>query len=358
MCSTWKDFDEADTAARQAHARRIDAVADLLDTYPEASLASMISARSQVSYRTAREWVREACDLRDRPEFAEAYDRGEVSTDQMKALRVLAEPGSDGAWIDCLAGDAGNHDFRINDLERMARRKVAETVERRDGGRYFKMAPTRDERFVRGRFQLHPEEAAALEQQLDARVPDATRFADLPSAHADALTKLVADASDGGGKVTTTVVVRSERRVLDGDSDTPGELSNDTFVPAAVVRDMALTGKVLEVERPTVDLDTKDIPQPVRRWVYHRDEGRCRAPDCPTPTLDLEQHHLVPRSCDGTHHPSNVLLVCVVCHQIKIHRDGWRVVGDAERDLKWIRPDGTVYEPPPILKRARAPDPN
>ena len=363
MSSHWVEFDEADTAARQAHARRIAAVSDLLATSAHVSLVSMISSRCQVSAKTAHAWVREASELRELPDLAEASGRGELSGDQVAALRVLAEPGSDGAWVETLASPIGSQDFRINDLQRMARRETARALEREDGGRYLKMAPTPDERFVRGRFQLHPEEAAVLEHQLDARVPAGTALGGLPVAHADALVALatgVAGASAGGngGRVKATVVVRSDPRVLEGESDAPGELANDTFVSASVVRRLAEEGRVMTLEAPVADPQTDDIPAPVRRWVYHRDRGRCRGVVCITPTLDLEMHHMLPRNQGGTHDPPNLILLCVICHQIKIHRHGWRVVGDAEHTVSWIRPDGTTHKPPPIVKRARPPNIN
>jgi len=360
MRSLLENLDQADTAARQAHAARIAAIGALLGEGVAAPcLVSMVSARCQVSAKTARAWVREATDLRRLPHLAEAAGRGALSGDQVGALRVLAEPGSDGVWVETLASELGREEYRINDLERMARRKTAEALERSDGGRYFTMKPTKDERFVRGRFQLHPEEAAALEQQLDARVPEGTRLHELPAAHADALTMLVADADGGAGgtrKTKATVVVRTDPLVLDGASDAPGELCNGTFVPAEVVRAMASDGRVIELNLTRVNLDTKQIPEAVRRWVYHRDGGRCRAPDCSTPTLMLEEHHIVPRSQGGSHHPSNVVLLCWCDHQVKIHRDGWKIIGNAEQRLVWVRPDGGVYVPPPIVKRARSPD--
>lgn len=358
MSSLWEEFDQADTAARQAHAARIAAIRKLLDEgVPAPSLVSMISARSQVSGKTARAWVREAVGLRERPELAAAARRGEFSDDQVGALRVLAEPGSDGAWVEALASDVGRDELRINELERMARRKTAQALERSDGGRYLTMKPTDDERFVRGRFQLLPEEAAALEQQLDARVPDGTRLHDYPAAHADALMQLVADTGGGGGgrRLKASVVVRTDPQVLHGTSDAPGELPDGNFVPARIVREMAAEGKVLELDLTGVNLDTKQLPEAVRRWVYHRDGGRCRAPDCTTPTLMPEEHHIVPRSRGGTHHPSNVVLLCWHHHQVTIHRQGWTLIGDAEHRLTWLRPDGSVHTPPPIVKRARSP---
>jgi hypothetical protein len=248
----------------------------------------------------------------------------------------------------------------------MARRKTAQALERTDGGRYLTITPTADERFVRGRFQLHPEEAAALEQQLDARVPHNTRLHEFPAAHADALMQLDADADADAGRdgtrrrrpTTATVVVRTDQQVLNGTSEAPGELPNGNYVPAQVVRGMAANGRMIELDLTGVNLDTKQIPEPVRRWVYHPDQRRCRGIDCTTPTLLLQEHHIVPIRNGGTHHPANIVLLCWCHHQVKIHREGWKIVGDAQQTLTWLRPDGSVYIPPPIVRRARSPDPS
>ena len=175
-------------------------------------------------------------------------------------------------------------------------------------------------------------------------------------AYADALMKLVGEVASGGkpgpggggSSVKATVVVRAEPGVLEGSSDAPGELRNGSFVPAGVVRGLAENGRVKQLDLTGVRFDTEQMPEVVRRWVWDRDKGRCRGIDCATPTLHLEIHHLRDRRAEGLHHhPSNALCLCWVCHQVRFHREGWRIIGDAERKIQWIKPDGSVYTPPP-----------
>jgi hypothetical protein len=345
MCSEWQEFDEAESAARRGHAARLQAIASLLDDVPAACLAGEIASRAQVTLATARGWVREAEDLRSLPDLAGAYADGAVSQDQVTALRVLAEPGTDGAWLEALDAPDARREFGIANLVRMARRARAQALERSDRGRYLRMSTTPDERFVRGRFQLHPQEGAAVEAALDAFVPAGTRWSEFPKAHADALMRLV---RDGGAGVRTTVVVRAH-------GDGSGELPDGTPLPAGVVDEMAALGRVIEVARPEVG-QTKQIPQAVRRWVWLRDGARCSFPDCTAPPRELEIHHMVQRSRGGTHDPSGLALLCWRCRHVRVHREGWRLVGDAEVTTTWLTPDGEAYTPPPLLHRPRPPD--
>lgn len=68
-----------------------------------------------------------------------------------------------------------------------------------------------------------------------------------------------------------------------------------------------------------------DIPLPVRRAVYERDEYRCVR--CWT-TRDLEFDHVVLWSEGGTHEVSNLRLLCWTCHRERHrHEQGARTDG-------------------------------
>jgi hypothetical protein len=58
---------------------------------------------------------------------------------------------------------------------------------------------------------------------------------------------------------------------------------------------------------------SQDIPPRVRRFVWHRDGGRCTAPGCRS-TRCLEIHHRHPRALGGDHDPANLCLLCSACH--------------------------------------------
>jgi hypothetical protein len=68
------------------------------------------------------------------------------------------------------------------------------------------------------------------------------------------------------------------------------------------------------VEETDTSASSRNIPAPVKRAVYERDQGRCRFEDqngrrC-TETKRLEYHHVKPFGRGGDHRPENVQLRC------------------------------------------------
>jgi len=84
----------------------------------------------------------------------------------------------------------------------------------------------------------------------------------------------------------------------------------------------------------TIDGDTagrasQDIPPATRRLIVRRDRGRCQAPGC-RGSRHLEVHHVVPRAVGGSHHPSNLILLCGGCHT-RVHDGTLHLSGEAPR---------------------------
>jgi hypothetical protein len=154
--------------------------------------------------------------------------------------------------------------------------------------------------------------------------------------------------------VRATVLVAAQADTIQGQDDQPGVLLNTGHpVPAGVVRELAGRGRVIEVDVAGPALAAccdDDVPEHTRRLVWLRDGGTCRFPGgCGAPPDRLEIHHLRGRRIPDPHHPSNLALACRF-HHMRVHRDGWAILGDpAGGILTWVRPDGTVYAPPPRM---------
>ena len=88
------------------------------------NLASWMCARWQISQRSARELVRDAEALKERPALREALSSGSISIDQCKALTTLSEPETDDAeaWLG------------IGKTSRTISPAMRRAVEERDGG--------------------------------------------------------------------------------------------------------------------------------------------------------------------------------------------------------------------------------
>jgi hypothetical protein len=98
----WAVVDDAEVEARKVHTRRLAGIADLLGRHERAAVIRELTERCQVVWATARGWVDEAWQLRSLPHITAAYAEGSLSTDQVSALRVLAEPGTDADWLHAL----------------------------------------------------------------------------------------------------------------------------------------------------------------------------------------------------------------------------------------------------------------
>jgi hypothetical protein len=343
----WEIFDAGEVAARRAHARRLEGLAGLLDHYHPGALAHEVAERCQVSYSTARSWVGEAQELSCLPHLSQAFSKGCLSTDQLSALRVLATPETEAGWVKAVWEDLKG-ELGIDQLNREARRQRCLELTERDGGRFLRARSSADEAYTDVRARLYPEEGAALLRKLDSLVPRGTHPDRFESAHADALMALVNGRSNG---VRATVLVAAQADTIRGEDDQPGVLLGTGHpLPAGVVRELAGRGRVVEVSGPGVGTCTsdEDVPEHTRRLVWVRDRGACRFPGCDSPPDRLQIHHLRGRRIADPHHPSNLALLCRFDH-LRVHRDGWAILGDGGGSLTWLRPDGTVYDPPPRM---------
>jgi hypothetical protein len=326
MCSVRARVDAAHANYSSAHAELLSAIAELLATDAwhgdgAGDPAAWLAARLQMSVSTTRKLVREAATLVSRPALTDALASGAISGDQCNALMVIGDAESDEAWLESLPF------WSYGELEREARKKTARELERKDGGTYLRMAHTRDERFLRGEFQVYPEDGAALIAAIDARIPPRTALRDYDTASAVALVELAKGSGD---------VARQRPIVLV--SDDVAELSSGGFVGAGTAERLACDATI-----QTADATRVAVPVATRRKVEARDAGTCTFPGCHNDVF-LECHHIVHRAKGGSNDASNLQLVCWKHHTL-IHEGGWSIRGEAGHRSTWVRPDGTAFQP-------------
>jgi hypothetical protein len=342
MCSHLAEQLQKVHAKRAAdHAEMLEIIAGLAATEEwrgdgATDLGSWVAAACQESVREARGWVREAEALNERPALQAALLAGEISVGQSKALSVLCEEGTDDdeVWLEALPF------WSYSELEHEARKKKARELERKDGGTYFHMEHTRDERFMRGEFQLHPEDGALLLSAIEARIPKATMLRDWDTASAAALVELAKGSVVDPARRPTVLVS------VPGDI---AELGSGGFVSAPTAQRLSCDARIQELHtdaqgnivgtRPNAD----PIPAATRRAVEARDLGRCTFPTCERDHY-LECHHIVPREFGGSNEMSNLQLTCWSHHTL-IHEGGWSLGDHAGPNNSWFRPDGTPFEP-------------
>jgi hypothetical protein len=327
MCSRRDRLDRAHASFSSARAELLAAVFELIEAKAwhgdgASDPASWLSARLQISGRSARELVREAEAMTKRPALAAALASGSISTDQSKALTVLCREGTDddALWLESLPF------WSLSELEREARKQTARDLERKDGGTYLRMQHTADERFLKGEFQLYPEDGAVLIAAIDARVASGTPLRDYDAASAVALVDL---AKGGAGSQAQRPVVLAE--------DGVGALSSGGFVGAETVERLSCDAAI-----QAAGVTRAAIPAATRRKVEARDGGRCTFPGCEHDVF-LDCHHIVHRAKGGSNDASNLQLLCWKHHAL-IHEGGWSLRGEAGRRCTWVRPDGTLFQ--------------
>jgi hypothetical protein len=83
-----------------------------------------------------------------------------------------------------------------------------------------------------------------------------------------------------------------------------------------------------DLDRDTPERAHQDVPPSVVRFVFRRDQGRCRTPGCRS-SRGLEIHHIKHREHGGGHEPRNLCLLCSGCHAAH-HRGDLAISGTAD----------------------------
>ena len=248
------------------------------------------------------------------------------------------------SWLECVPF------WSIRELETEARKVRARVLERNDDGVYLRMAATPDERYIRGQFQLHPEDGAAVLAALDARVPDGTLLRDWDHASARALVEMAKDG--GGGKSVKPVVlvsVSQESLVGQPGADTIGAINHGmAYLNLGTIERLLCDGRVqaLLTDEDGKIIETgsmsQHIPQYLANAVLERDGGVCNHPECDRDKY-LEIHHVIFRSHGGPTEFWNLRPLCWEHHD-DIHNRGWKLVHTGGGNVQWIRPDGTSFD--------------
>ena len=66
-------------------------------------------------------------------------------------------------------------------------------------------------------------------------------------------------------------------------------------------------------------IDNNPPYEVIRRYVRQRDQSTCQCCERKTHLGELEVHHVIPRSADGHDDPTNLILLCLNCHD----RETW-----------------------------------
>lgn len=331
------------------------------------SMAHWLTAEFGMAFDTASEMTRVARELPALPAIGEVFARGELCWDQVRAVSKMATPESD----ERLAEDAAK--FSAGQLQRMARRARPVPDEEEEDAhlrRSLRMRWDHRRHTFRLSGRLPEAEGAVVEKALEliasrsAVDPETGCYEPYDRRCADALVELasqkVASHPDAD---QATVVVHVDADALDG-GEGMAELEAGGAVSAETARRLACDARwTVVVDGPDglplgIGRTDRRVPKWLRRQLRFRD-GCCRFPGCERKGW-LAAHHIRYWTEGGPTDMDNLVLLCQFHHRV-VHERGWKVEGNPNGELTFIRPDGTVRatgSPPlhPVITERFFPD--
>jgi Domain of unknown function (DUF222)/HNH endonuclease len=360
------------------------------------SCAHWLSYTCALGSGAAREHVRVARRLQELPKIRAAFERGELSYSQVRALSRVGTPELEGRLLEIARHSTAAQLERVLRAYRgvLARELSAEEIAH--GERYLTCQHDDDGALViRGR--LPAEEGALLmaalqagRDQLRSAASDArSAGASLGSAarpdsggsisgtspsgempteaeparspgpsNPDALllmsdTLLASGARERSGGERYQVVVHVDIGTLSGAEDAaPSQLcglEHGQPLDAETARRLACDAGVVSIlERDgqplSVGRKTRSVPPALRRALDSRDHG-CRFPGC-RQTRFLHAHHIEHWARGGQTELANLVQLCAHHHRL-IHEGGYRLTRGPDQTLIFRRPDGRPIPPTP-----------
>jgi hypothetical protein len=310
------------------------------------SMAHWLVNRYRLSHRTANEWVRVARAIEELPALRAAYQAGRISWDQLRAATRLATPETDAE----LAAEAPT--LSVRDLSRRARELTPQNVEKVHRDRSFawqfddnapvlhftgQMVDADGVEFVKAITRLAsqmPAQPGGTYEPFAARCLDALLM----------LASQTRGADSDPDRVTATIHIPADR-LITGDG---AEFEDGTPLLPETLRRLLCDAR-LQIQTDDNDgaaigvgRTTRTIPPWLARIVRKRDQG-CRYPGCGH-TRWIHIHHIIHWAHGGPTNLDNLISLCPYHHRL-LHEGGWKISGDPNGEVTWIRPGGTPFVP-------------
>lgn len=316
------------------------------------SCAEWLMWKARMSRSTAYERLQVAHALQRRSALLEAFRSGRISYSAVRAMARMDEPdpGVDAALI--AVAEAGT----VRDVERMVALYLRHAEQERDPERVWQRRGVtvvpRYDGTATIEITLEEVEAADFMAALEAFTADETESAraDCPTdrpltwsqMQADAAMEMVRTAVGHAGSGQAT---GEDRYLVHLVSDGEGMSLLDGTVldraaAARIACDSSSTTLLLgpDWEPLAMGRRNRQWTTAQRRAAMVRDGGRCRFPGCARRHADLHHHRWWSRQ--GPTDVANGYLLCPRHHTL-VH-SGWTVTGDPQRELTFVRPDGSV----------------
>lgn len=318
-----------------------------------ASPAGWLVAQLGISQQTAASWSQVADRLEDLPSISSALASGEVSFDQTQELSRFATPKDEADLA------AAAPEMSVAQLRRRGRR--AETidivaVQRAHSQRRLKWWWSEPERTFHFSGRVPDHEGAVMARALHRIAlyappdPETGCFEDYEARCAEALVQMASQSlGEDADPDRSCVVVHVDASRLETENAV-GHVADGPAVSIDTVKRWACDGRIEIVAEngagviTGVGRATRRIPAWLGRQLQERDGG-CRFPGCER-TRWVHGHHLVHWSQGGATDLDNLATLCGYHHRL-VHEHGWHIVGDPNKDLTWVRPNGQPHQPRP-----------
>jgi hypothetical protein len=315
-----------------------------------ASMVAWLAFELGLHHRTAAELLATAHRLEEQPALAAAFAEGRLSWDQLRPVLKVATPETDEAWTETATCESAAA------LQRLARRSRPVSLDEDDDTRRRRsltMMWNRDGDLLHLRGRLPRELGATVEAALMRSASQAPRltdgtFAPLDWRLADALTEMASTAlgADPDPDRATVLVTTDLETLVTGDG--VAEIGGTVTLAGETARRLACDCRLQLV---AVDGDgavvgvgrtTRTIPPWLDRLLRRRDRG-CRFPGC-SRTRWTNGHHIRYWSQGGPTDLDNLITLCGFHHHL-VHEGGWRIEGNPNGEVRFVRPDGRPHQP-------------
>lgn len=238
----------------------------------------------------------------------------------------------------------------------MARRKREITAAESNEAhrqRFLRMRWDADNRLLRYRGCLPEEQGALFEAAINRLVDQMGKdpltgvYNDFDTRAADALVQLASQSlgSDSDPDRATVVVHVSAEALARGVGS--GEVENGPGLSIETVRRLCCDGRVEVVAENSngvivgIGRASRTIPAWMARSLRRRDQG-CRFPGCHRRRW-VHGHHMNYWSSGGRTDLDNLISLCQFHHRM-VHEEGWKIEGNPNGPVVWIRPDGRQFQ--------------
>ena len=303
--------------------------------------AEWMDLKLKMSRKTALEKVRVAKALWFLPKVEAAFEKGQLSYSQVRALTRVADEDNEAELLEYALGTTACQ------LERYCQRLrhgdkdyAALDARRQHQGRALHMVLDEGSLTVK----LPPAELALVQQALEKVVSELPEDPqrDYFAARADALVQMAQQilAGDIGSDSADShqVIVHVDASALDGqggEADVPLPTVKRLCCDGGVVPVIRRNGEVLDVGRKQ-----RIVPTAMKRALLARDRS-CRFPGCHH-TQFLDAHHIEHWSEGGETSLDNLVVLCSHHHRL-LHEQGFQM-RKLNGGYTFARPDGRLIE--------------